>query len=285
MVKLEPIQLTEPSSEILTPHPGASIAPLAWCVVLTITLATSIAMRVDAAQPEALAARQVLGNSGIETAFVACIETAVAPEQPAKQRFGTVFVLESVVWYYSPETGTTILGQSPPPGKDFLDGLRPLLARIAPPGATIKIYQRSVAVGADELAQRRLAGSCVIGCVAALARLLIEEGTPDEAGFVLFLFGPSQSFDSHAMSPLDHSVLVYRKARRWVCIDPRDPALKFDIGSVTIGNDIDPLLAALAERVDRPLQRATYFPIAPATLNRLADRIADRAMPRSSPRN
>jgi hypothetical protein len=254
-----------------------------WRAWLVGGFAAASVARLPAAQPDALAARQILGNAGIEAAFVARCETPAAPDQPAQQSFSTVFVFEGLVWNYSAEGGTTILGSSPPAGENLPAALRPLLARIAPPGAALTIYPQSVAVDNTELAQRQLRNACVIGCVATLTRVLLEKGAPDEAGFVLFLFGPSRAFDSRNVSPLDHSVLVYRKGGSWICVDPRQPGLAFALERIAIGADIDPMLAALAQRVDRPLQRSVYFPIAPATLTRLTDQIAARTTNRSPP--
>jgi hypothetical protein len=100
---------------------------------------------------------------------------------------------------------------------------------------------------------------------------------------VLFFFDAAPAFDLRNVSPLDHSVLVYRRAGRWVCIDPREPRLAFALERLAVGADIDPMLAALAKRVDRPLQRSVYFPISAATLTRMSDRLAERVMP-SAPR-
>ena len=252
----------------------------AW---LAGAFAAATVARLVAAQPDALAARQILANAGIEAAFVARSETAATIGQPGLQLFSTVFVFEGIVWNYSAEGGTTILGRSPSTGEILPAALRPLLARIAPPGATLTLYPQSVTVDTTELAQRQLRNACVLGCVAALTRVLLEKGAPDEAGFVLFLFGASRAFDSRKVSPLDHSVLVYRKDGGWMCVDPRQPGLAFALERIAIGADIDPMLAALAQRVDRPLQRSVYFPIAPATLTGLAERIAARTLPRSSP--
>ena len=50
----------------------------AWLRLLAAALAT--VGRLTGAQPEALAALQILHNAGIEAAFVARIETATTPD-------------------------------------------------------------------------------------------------------------------------------------------------------------------------------------------------------------
>jgi hypothetical protein len=201
------------------------------------------------------------------------------PDQPAQQSFSTLLVFEGVVWNYSLDTGTSILARAPPADENVFALLRPFLARIAPPATNLTLYPQSIAVDSTELMQRQLRNACVIGCMAALTRVLLEKGASDEAGLVLFLFDAARPFDLRNVSPLDHCVFVYRTAGHWACIDPREPKLTFALERLAIGADIDPMLAALAERVDRPLQRSVYFPISSATLTRLSDRLAERVMP------
>jgi hypothetical protein len=160
----------------------------AWLTLLAAALATAV--RLIGAQPEALAARQILHNAGIEAAFVARIETTTTPDQPAQQSFSTLFVFEGVVWNYSPDIGTSILGRGPPAGENYPAALRPFLARLAPPAASLTLYPQSIAVDTTELTQRQLRNACVIGCVAALTRVLVEQGAPEEAGWFCFSSTP-----------------------------------------------------------------------------------------------
>jgi hypothetical protein len=249
----------------------------AWWTLLAAALATATRLAGD--QPEALAARQILRNAGIEAAFVARIEGAATPDRPAGQVFSTLFVFEGVVWNYSSEAGTTILGRCPPGDENSPEALRPLLARIAPPGAVLTLYQQAVSVDNDELMQRQLSRACVIGCVSTLTRVLLKEGAPDEAGLVMFLFASASEFDPRNVSPLDHSVFVYRRGANWSCVDPREPTRTVPLERIAVGAAIDPMLAALARRFERPLQRSVYFPISAATLTRLSERLAERALP------
>jgi len=253
----------------------------AWGTLLAAVLAHSA--RLAGAHPEALAARQILRDAGIESAFIAKTESAAAPGQSATTVFSTLFVFEGVAWNYSAEGGTTVLGRSPPAGEALPGALRPLLVRFAPPGAELTLYAQSIAVESTEMTQRPLPRSCVVGCIAALTRVLERDGAPAEAGLVLFLFGTAARFDPRNVCTLDHAVLVFRTAAGWACIDPRAPDATFALERVTTGTDLDPMLAALAKRVDRPLQHSVYFPIAPATLTRIAEQLAARAANRHSP--
>lgn len=237
----------------------------------------------DAMLSEALSAKQIIVNAGLDGAFLVKAEFAPRPDRPAQAVYGTLFDFEGLIWMYSPETGTFVLGPSPPAGARYQEDLRARLVKLVPAAQTLVLYQQAAPVTDGELSQRPLKNSCVIGCLAALSRVLLRQGIPDEAGFVLFLFGSTGPFDPRNVSPLDHSIFVYRTAEGWFAIDPQELTRTLRLEHVAVGAPLDPLLQTLARRVGRALQHTYFFPIAPATLARLSARLDSTSVLRSKP--
>lgn len=236
-------------------------------------LVVAVSPRLVAGFHDALTATQLLRNIGIESAFVAKLQPVNGSAPAAEARFSAVFDFDDIVWSYAPESGTSILGASPTGEREYLAALGVLLARTVPPHTSIKLYRHAGLIDDAALGQRSIANACVIGCLLALAQQIVDHGSPDEAGLVLFGFGAAETFDPGAVRVVDHSVLVYRVNEEWACIDPLKSNDALPLEHVVVGQGVDPVLLAVSQRLHRPLQRAYYLPLSHKTLKRIQWRI------------
>jgi hypothetical protein len=240
------------------------LAGIAWGVV---------AARATLA--EALVATQVLRAAGVGDAYVTEVRPPAGPVAVEKS-YRAVFDLGGTVWSYAPESGTALLGASPPAGPGYRESLVDRLLPLLPAGATVRLYPQAVLLPEAELSQRSLANACVVSSVLSLALHVRQAGPPAEAGLVLFRLEAPARLERLDVLPVDHAVLVLRIGENWFCVDPGDPAQPRQLERLAIGEGVDPVLLATARQLGRPVQRAVYFPFSPETLTQLARRADPR---------
>ena len=199
--------------------------------------------------------------------------TASTPGAPNRERYFVFFRFEGLFWSYAPELGTRVCGVAPekwpPPAARVTDWIR----QVDPALSAISIYRGAQAPLAN---QADLPNGCVIACLAQISRLLVNAGTPDEAGLVLFSYDRPEKTGEADAGVIDHSILVYRYHENWFCLDPRLQQAPLPLKQVAVGVHLDPTLRVLAERPVYRLEHARLLLIASRTLDQLAAKIAFR---------
>ncbi|HUL54107.1 MAG TPA: hypothetical protein VLT83_11925 [Opitutaceae bacterium] len=198
---------------------------------------------------------------------------ASKPGASSREQYFVFFRFEGLFWSYAPELGTRVCGAAPdqwPPSGALVTGW---IHQVDPSLSSISIYR-----GAQTplTSQADLPNGCVIACLAQISRLLVNAGTPDEAGLVLFSYDRPQKGAEPDVGIIDHSILVYRYHENWFCLDPRLQEAPLPLKQVAVGLHLDPTLRVLAERPAYRLEHARLLLIASRTLDHLAAKIALR---------
>jgi hypothetical protein len=192
---------------------------------------------------------------------------------PDREEYFVFFRFEGLFWSYASGLGTRVCGLAPeewPPPAALVTGW---IRQVDPSFSSVSIYRGTPTPLAN---QADLPNGCVIACLAQISRLLINAGTPDEAGLVLFSYDRRQKAREPDVGVIDHSILVYRYRENWFCLDPRLQQSPLPLKQVAVGLHLDPTLQVLAERPAYRLEHARLLLIAPPTLDQLAAKIAFR---------
>lgn len=241
------------------------------CRTLLVTVASCLTgLNAVAGYKDAAVAQQALADIADTVMVRGVASMAGAPD---REEYFVFFRFEGLIWSYASGFGTRVCGLAPeewPPPTSLVTGW---IRQVAPSFSSISVYRGAQVPLAN---QADLPNGCVIACLAQISRLLINAGTPDEAGLVLFSYDRRQKAGEPDVGVIDHSILVYRYHENWFCLDPRLQRSPLPLKQVAIGIHLDPTLRVLAERPAYRLEHARLLLIAPRTLDQVAGKIAFR---------